>query len=69
MSEHFFNWLVDTMARTETLDLFFVASDLIDIPETFEQRNESAFFDSMAVQTAKEEKGKKRRVPIGKLVI
>ena len=61
------NWFVDTMARTETLDLYFVVSDLIDIPVSEEDLAENNYYDTMTedmVATAK-----RKNVPLGKLVI
>jgi hypothetical protein len=69
MTEHIVNWFVDTMARTETLDLYFVISDLIDLPESAIQRSESAFFDSMAIDTVNKIELNGRNIPIGKLVL
>lgn len=52
MAESIFNWLVDTMARTDVIDLFFVVSDLIDIPQSDVDLAESAYYDAMACNTA-----------------
>lgn len=54
MAESIFNWLVDTMARTDVIDLYFVVSDLIDIPQSEEQLAENAYYDAMAVATAQD---------------
>ena len=69
MTERIFNWFVDTMARTETLDLYFMVTDLVDIPESIEQQSETALYDSMAVQTANDPPPNRKRIPLGKLVI
>jgi hypothetical protein len=68
MTEHLMNWFVDTMARTETLDLYFVISDLLDIPQSEIELGETTFGDAMAVHVAETAKPQKK-VPIGKLVI
>jgi len=68
MSEHIFNWIVDTMARTETLDLYFIAADLLDIPESEFELYEGAFGDALAEQTVGEIKVHANQ-PLGKLVI
>ena len=69
MAEQLINWFVDTMARTETLDLYFVVSDLVDIPESIEQQSEGDFYDAMTVQSINEAPLKRRNIPLGKLVI
>ncbi len=68
MSERVLNWIVDTMARTEILDLYFVITDLIDIPQTRAELAERAYYDSMASYTVNEIQAT-QGVPIGKLVI
>ena len=40
-------WIIDTFARTEIIDLNFVVSDLKDIPISEAERIESSFYDSM----------------------
>ncbi|MBN1666718.1 MAG: hypothetical protein JW862_06505 [Anaerolineales bacterium] len=52
MAESIYNWLVDTMARTDVIDLFFVVSELIDIPQSEHDIAERAYYDSMACATA-----------------
>ncbi len=69
MKETVLNWLVDTMARTEILDLYFVVTDLIDIPCTPAEAAESAFYDSLATRTVNNFNLSNSNVPIGKLVI
>ena len=56
------------MARTETLDLYFMVTDLIDIPQSELELSEGAFGDALAEQAAGEIKVHKNK-PIGKLVI
>ena len=71
MTEHIFNWFVDTMAHTETLDLHFVVTDLLDIPESIEEQSESASFDALAIQTVNEVTADRELalVPVGKQVL
>lgn len=52
MKEQILNWMIDTTARIEILDLYFVVSDLIDIPVTDQEKFDSAYYDSMCNQTA-----------------
>lgn len=61
------NWVVDTLARTETLDLYFIVTDLIDFPQSDNDIVEQAEGDAMARSVATESKPKKR-VPLGKQV-
>ena len=68
MVEHVVNWFVDTLARTETLDLYFVITDLIDFPQTPAQQFEGAFYDAMATQTERQVDVRKSSVPLGKRV-
>ena len=68
MAEHILNWFVDTLARTETLDLYFIITDLIDFPETASQKFDRAFFDAMATNTANHVQAEKSAVPLGKQV-
>ena len=68
MSENIMNWFVDTMARTETLDLYFVVSDLIDIPQNEVEFSEGAYGDALAEQSVREYR-KRKNTPLGKLVI
>ena len=68
MPEHTINWLVDTLARSETLNLNFIITELIDIPITDAELSETALFDAFATHTATEHQNDKS-VPIGKLVI
>jgi hypothetical protein len=68
MSENIMNWFVDTMARTETLDLYFVVSDLVDIPQNEMELSEGAYGDALAEQSVREIR-KRKNTPLGKLVI
>jgi hypothetical protein len=68
MAVQILNWFVDTLARTETLDLQFVNTDLKDIPISEDDLVESACLDSLANQTV-DESSNKSHTPIGKRVI
>ena len=70
MTDFIFDWLIDTMARTEVIDLYFVVSDLIEIPQTAEQIAETASYDALAVSAVRESgpQVKPKRQPLGKLV-
>jgi len=67
MPENLFNWIVDTLARSEVLDLDFIVSDLFDIPISDAERTESAFYDAMATEAA-ERVDRNGNIPIGKQV-
>jgi len=54
MKEQIVNWFVDTMARTEILDLYFIITDLIDFPESQSQKVGQAVGDAMARRAAAE---------------
>ena len=68
MTELFLDWLVDTMARTEVIDLYFVNSDLVEIPQSDIEIAEAAGYDSLARNIAAEERGERRK-PLGKIVL
>jgi hypothetical protein len=69
MKDRVLNWLVDTMARTEILDLYFVVTDLIVIPQTPAELAERGHYDAMCIRAVNETDLSKNSVPIGKLVI
>lgn len=64
----FMNTVIDILASQDVLDLYFVLSDLIDIPISEAESCETAYFDAMASATVNETK-KGRKTPIGKLVL
>ena len=68
MTEAILNWFADTLARTDIIDLYFIVSDLIDIPISEAERAETAFYDSMAMQTS-EGTSTYNGIPLGKLVL
>ena len=68
MTEAILNWFADTMARTDIIDLYFIVSDLIDIPLSEAELCQTAFYDSMAMYTV-ENAGTYNGIPLGKLVL
>ena len=68
MTELFLDWLVDTMARTEVIDLYFVVSDLVDIPRSELELAEAASFDALTRNMVNEYRGEQQR-PLGKTVL
>jgi hypothetical protein len=57
------DWLVDTMARTETLDLYFALSDLKDIPLSEGERLALDEGDSAAAKDTRT--WRKEKKPLG----
>jgi len=49
MMEMILNWVADAFARSDIIDLYFIVSDLVDIPLTDEQLFEQAHGDSMSM--------------------
>jgi len=49
----FLGWMVDTLARNEIIDLYFVVSDLVDIPISEEEHYATAHRDSLAMSALK----------------
>ena len=49
MTELVLNWVADAFARDDIIDLYFIVSDLVDIPLTDEQQFEQAYGDSMSM--------------------
>ena len=63
----FVNWMIDSLASEDVIDLYFILSDLVDINLTEAEMCESACFDSLASATSREYNGEKC-IPIGKQV-
>ena len=68
MTEMLLNWVADTFSRSDIIDLYFILSDLVDIPITEAELCESAYFDALAQHTIDNNDGDPG-IPIGKLVI
>ena len=64
----FVNWVIDTLASEDVIDLYFILSDLVDINLTEAEICESAYFDALASATAREHSGD-HNIPLGKLVL
>jgi hypothetical protein len=64
----FVNWVLDSIAGDDYLDLHFVVSDLVDINITEAEICEIAHFDSMASFSAREFNGD-GKTPTGKQVL
>jgi len=64
----FVNWVIDSLASEDVIDLYFILSDLVDINLTEAEITENACFDSLASTTAREGKGD-LNIPIGKRVL
>ncbi|HBX69520.1 MAG TPA: hypothetical protein DEH25_09105 [Chloroflexi bacterium] len=64
----FVNWVIDSLASEDVIDLYFILSDLVDIELSEAEIYETAFFDSLATETVKEYQGG-HRIPTGKLVL
>lgn len=70
MGEMFFTWVADRFTSSDIIDLYFVLSDLVDIPLTEAERYETAYFDSLATHTVEGiNAGKYGNIPLGKLVL
>ena len=65
------DWIADSLSRFDILDLHITLSDLIDIPISDADAVETAYYDTAALREAErfERDGKKRRTPLGKLVL
>ena len=68
MTEAILNWFADTMARMDIIDLYFIVSDLVDIPISEAERAETAYYDSMSTQMAQSASEENSGIPLGKLV-
>ena len=71
MTKISFDWIADSLSRFDILDLHITLSDLIDIPMSDDEMGEIAYYDTMAERTVNGdlEKPKRRRTPLGKLVL
>jgi hypothetical protein len=56
------------LASEDVIDLYFILSDLVDIELTEAEIYETAHYDAFASATVSEDR-KKRKVPLGKLVL
>ena len=68
MTEMLLNWVADTLTRSDIIDLYFIISDLVDIPLSQAELCETAYYDALSSHTIEnaEEHG---NIPLGKLVL
>ena len=70
MTELILNWVADAFARSDIIDLYFIVSDLVDIPLSDDALFETAYFDTMSMNaTEGSEAHPRANIPIGKLVL
>jgi hypothetical protein len=62
------NWVINSLAGEDIIDLYFVLSDLKDIDITEAEATEAAYFDSMANHTAGSQGDDDSGIPMGKRV-
>lgn len=63
----FINWVIDALASEDVIDLYFILSDLVDVPISDDEAYETAYFDAKARHTAHNHKGDDN-IPMGKRV-
>lgn len=66
----FVNWMFDSLASEDVIDLYFILSDLVDINITPAERAQSNYYDSLAMQTIAEaaHHEQQSKIPLGKRV-
>lgn len=64
----FVNWVIDSLASEDVIDLYFILSDLVDINLSEAEITENACFDALANTTSREGSGN-HNIPIGKRVL
>ena len=64
----FVNWVIDSMASDEVIDLYFILSDLVEVNLTEKEIYESACYDSLANAAIREHRDD-RKTPIGRQVL
>jgi hypothetical protein len=62
------NWVINSLAGEDIIDLYFILSDLVEIDLSEAEIYESASYDSLASSAVSEYQGN-GNIPIGKLVI
>ena len=69
MTEILIDWVADKFPASDIIDLYFVLSDLVDIPLTESELCETAFYDAFATNTPEAfVENKQGNIPTGKLV-
>lgn len=67
MTEMLLNWVADTFARSDVIDLYFILSDLVDIPQSEAELCETAYHDALCTyQCTHYDNGEDK--PLGKQV-
>jgi len=70
MAEMLLNWVADTFARSDIIDLYFIISDLVDIPLSEAELCETAYHDALAINTLDcASADRSGGIPLGKLVL
>ena len=62
------NWLTDSPASDDVIDLNFILSDLVDINLTDAEIYETGSYDFLANAAVREYRGE-RKIPLGKQVL
>jgi hypothetical protein len=68
MTEKLMNWVADTFARSDIIDLYFVVSDLADVHLSEAEICENAYLDAFATQSVDLGHTHKESIPLGKRV-
>jgi hypothetical protein len=69
MTEKLMNWVADTFARSDIIDLYFVVSDLVDVHLSEAEICENAYLDAFATQSVNTSNHQSvDSIPIGKRV-
>jgi hypothetical protein len=63
----FVNWVIDSLASEDIIDLYFIMSDLVDINLSEGEIYESACLDSLSSVTVQEHQVE-NKIPLGKQV-
>ena len=64
----FVDWVFDSYASDEVVDLYFILTDLVDLNLTEAEHCESAEYDSLSSATVRDHT-EEQYIPIGKLVL
>jgi len=64
----FVNWVIDSLASEDLIDLYFILSDLVDLNLTEEEITDNACLDSLASNTVNGHRGDDKNIPLGKRV-
>lgn len=64
----FVNWVINSLASEDVVDLYFILSDLVDIDLSEAEIVENACSDALAIATTSDGY-KEHNIPIGKRVL